>query len=84
MVTDEVAPAANAPTSTRDHGQATPDPSTSTKDGPPDSHATSDLSDAMPSPGEAARHLARFVMEVSESPSLVLIINDTKLLMPLC
>jgi hypothetical protein len=64
VVADEVAPAVVAPTSTRDCGQATPDPSTPMKDGLLDSHATSDLSDVTPTPGEAARRLARFVAEV--------------------
>jgi hypothetical protein len=44
--------------------QITPDLSTSTKDAQPDSHATSGPSDATPTPGEAARRLARFVDEV--------------------
>jgi hypothetical protein len=59
VVADEAAPAAD-PTSTRD-GRRSPDPSTPTKDAQPD---TPGPSDATPTPGEAARRLARFVEEV--------------------
>jgi hypothetical protein len=45
-------------------GQATPDPFTPTKDGQPDSQATSDPSDATPTSREAARRLVRFTEEV--------------------
>jgi hypothetical protein len=62
VVVDEVALAAGTPTSTRDGGHATPNPSTPTKDGLP--QATSDPRDAMPTSSEAAQHLTRFVEEV--------------------
>jgi hypothetical protein len=45
-------------------GQVMPDPSTPTKDAQPDSHATPGPNDATPTPGDAARRLARFVDEV--------------------
>jgi hypothetical protein len=45
-------------------GQTTPDPSMPMKDGQPDSQATSDPSDATPTPREAARRLVRFTEEV--------------------
>ena len=58
----------------RRHRMPKPHPSTSTKDGQPDSQATPDPSDATPTSRKAARHLARFTEEVQlkrRSPLIV-------------
>jgi len=73
-VVDEGVPKADTLVLMRGGRHATTNPSTPMKDRLPNSHAMFDPSDVTPTPGKAARHLARFVEKVQVERALPLLV----------